>query len=263
MGIASLPRLASRTLRPPLLPIPATPGDLDLPFEQIWLQSPTGTRVHAWFIPAELTGPAVIVMHGWTANSGLMLPLAQPLRDAGFNVLFIDGRGHGYSEPDEFMGSLQFSEDIEAGLELLRADDRVTTLGILGHSAGGSAAILAASRQPDVQAVVAVAAVADPRLIRWGWLPQRTQEAFLQYVSRRTGYRTEEIIPTSRISHIRAPILLIHGELDEIVPIQHSRLLAEAATDADLLILPEGDHSSLEKFAPAGPRLIEFFRRHL
>lgn len=263
MGIASLPRLATKKLKPPLLPVPATPDDLDLPHEQIWLRSPTGTRVHAWFIPSQQTGPAVVVMHGWTANSGWMLPMAGPLRTAGFHVLFIDGRGHGFSEPDEFTGALQFSEDIEAGLDWLRSDPRVTTLGVLGHSAGGSAAILAASRRRYVGAVVAAAAVADPRLIRWGWLPQGTQEAFMRYVSRRTGYRTEEMIPTERIPLIRAPILLIHGEADDMVPVRHSRLLGEAALDAELLILPEGDHSSIDKFAPAGPRVVEFFRQHL
>ena len=257
------PLLMRRTLRPPPMPIPHTPDDLGLPAEDVWLQSPTGTRVHAWFLASEEKAPTVIVMHGWTANAGLMLPLAAPLQAAGFHTLFLDGRGHGLSEPDEFTGAAQFAEDIEAALDWLLEDPRVEGVGVLGHSAGGSAALLAASRRGEIAAVVAVSAVADPRLIRWGWIPPGTQRALMSYMARRSGYEVDELIPINRMSDIEASVLIVHGEQDQIVPVHHAHLLADSDRRIELLLLPDADHTSLEKFAPAQPAVVGFFGRHL
>ena len=257
------PKLVRRTLRPPLMPIPHTPDDLGLAAEDVWLRSPTGTRVHAWFMASQDRAPAVIVMHGWTANAGLMLPLAAPLRAAGFHTLFLDGRGHGLSEPDEFAGAAQFAEDIEAALDWLLEDPRVESVGVLGHSAGASAALLAASRRDEIAAVVAVSAVADPRLIRWGMIPPGTQHALMSYIARRTGYEVDELVPLNRMSHIAAPVLIVHGEQDRIVPVHHAHLLADAERRVELLLLPDADHTSLEKFAPSQPAVIGFLGRHL
>ncbi len=257
-GIASLPRLAMLSLRPPLRPIPVMPDDLGLPFEETWLRSASGTSLHAWFVPVVGVAPAVAVMHGWTANAGLMLPLAEPLREAGFHVLLMDGRGHGLSERDELTGAVQFSEDIEAGVDWLKADPRVSSIGVLGHSAGGTAAILAAARRPEIRAVVAVSSVADPRLIRWGRIPNAMQQPLLALFSKRTGYPVEEMIALNRIAHVDVPMLLIHGGLDVVVPAEHTRLLAAAASNAQLLIVDEADHGTLESFAPAVPVVGEF-----
>jgi pimeloyl-ACP methyl ester carboxylesterase len=261
--MAAAPKLLTRALRPEPRPMPHTPDKLGLPAEQITLESRTGTRLHAWFIPAEGRAPAVIVMHGWTANASLMLPLGVPLRRLGLHLLFLDGRGHGLSEPDELTGAPQFAEDIEAALDWLAQDPRVEAAAVLGHSAGATAAILAASRRPEVAAVVSVAAIADPRAIRWGRLPKALPPLLMRYLAWRTGYELSEIIPLERAAHVRAPMLLIHGDADEVVPVEHAHQLAERADRAELLVVPGAGHASLEAFESTGPAVGEFLSRHL
>lgn len=261
--LANLPRLASKALRPPNRPVPHTPAEFGLPYESVTLRSPSRTKVHGWFIAAGSPAPALVVMHGWTANAGLMLPLAEPLRELGLHLLFLDGRGHGYSEPDEFTGAPQFAEDIEAGLDWLEKDPRVTSVALFGHSAGASASIIAASRRPEVAAVISVSGVADPRTVPWGRFPDHLRDLFMRYMRARTGRDLEEILPLARARRIQAPILVLHGDRDATVPVEQAHLLAEAAPRGELFIVPGADHTTLEKFVPARPRVTAFLQEHL
>ena len=94
----------------------------------------------------------------------VMLPLARPLHEAGFAMLFVDARCHGASDDDSFASLPRFAEDIAAGLAWLKhqpniASDRVA---LLGHSVGAAAALLHAAHHDDVGAVVSLSAFAHP-----------------------------------------------------------------------------------------------------
>lgn len=262
-AISALPRLFEDAFRPPRMPVPRTPGDLDLVSEVISLPSPTGKRVHAWFIPADPGAPAVLVMHGWTGNSGLMLPLAPRLQALGFHALFVDARGHGLSDSEEYVGMPRFAEDIEAGIDWLRADERVSAIGLLGHSIGASAAILAAARRPEVEALVVVAGVADPRVLKWPGIPDALQKTMMRRWRNRSGYDLDRLVPVQRIKEVRAEILILHGQADRIVSVENAQALAAAAPQAELLVVPEAGHASLEGFEPAQPAVLDFLERTL
>jgi dipeptidyl aminopeptidase/acylaminoacyl peptidase len=96
-----------------------------------------------------------------------MLPLARVLHHAGFSVLLYDARGHGGSGQSGPITIRKMGEDIIASVEYLvsRNDIDPSNIGVLGSSMGGSSAIVAASIDDRIRAVVTVSAFASPTAI--------------------------------------------------------------------------------------------------
>lgn len=260
------PRMMARAFAPPLRDTSDTPAGLGLPEEQIWLDSVTGTRLHGWFIPVDEEAPAVVVLHGWGGNASLMLPLAPYLHDAGFHALFLDARNHGISEHDSFASMPRFAEDLEVAADWLRAHRDVTALGVIGHSVGAGAAILSASRGGRYQAVVAVSSFAHPgEMMRdqMKSIPRILLTLLLAFMQRMIGYRFDDLAPRSRIPLVEAPVMLVHGDADPVVPIENLHELAAANPGAELLVVPDGGHSDLAPFAPFIGDITTFLDRHL
>ena len=76
-----------------------TPAQFGLPAEDVWLQAPDGSKLHAWFLPARGAPKATVLhLHGNAANIGNHLPLVAWLPAAGYQVLLLDYRGFGRSQ---------------------------------------------------------------------------------------------------------------------------------------------------------------------
>jgi pimeloyl-ACP methyl ester carboxylesterase len=243
-----------------------TPADLGLPEEQVWLQSVNGTRLHAWYIPVEGLAPAIIVLHGWGGNASLMLPLAAHLHHAGFHALFLDARNHGLSEHDTFASMPRFAEDLEAGVGWLEARPLVSSIGVIGHSVGAGAAILAASRGDQFGAVVSVSSLAHPGEMmsrQMARIPRPIPALLLRAVQRTIGYRFDEFAPRERLGSVAAPVMLVHGDADDVVPISSLWDLADAHPGAEILVVPDGDHSDLDTFEAHLGQIMDFLHRHL
>lgn len=266
-GIALLaPRGFKRAFAPPRPTIEQTPLDLGLVAEDLWLESGGGTRLHAWVVLVDAEAPGVVVIHGWGSNSSLMLPLASHLHDAGFHALFLDARNHGLSEHDDFVSMPRFADDLDVAVEWLLAQPRVMSAGVIGHSVGGAAAILSASRNAGVGAVVAVSAFADPRDVmqrQLSRLPKPVVGLILAAVQRTIGFKFEEFAPYNRIALIEAPVLLVHGDQDDVVPIENLHRLAAASPGAEVLLVPGGGHSDLTAYEPFVGEITNFLRRSL
>lgn len=222
-----------------------------LPWRAVRL--PTANRRHlfGWHIPAAPGAPALVVMHGWGGNAEMMLPLAAPLHAAGYALLLLDARCHGRSDGDGFASLPRFAEDIEAGLDWLAglAGTPPAGLGVVGHSVGAGAALLVATRRPDVGAVVSLAAFAHPAAMMRRWLqarriPFRPLGAYvLAYVQRVIGFRFDDIAPVNSIGRVHCPVLLVHGLADTTVPVDEARAIhaARGRQAVELLLIP-GSH---------------------
>ena len=209
---------------------------------------------------------AVLVMHGWGGSSQEMARVAPPLAAAGFAVLFVDARCHGASDEDDFASMPRFAEDIECGLEWL-----ATTRGIppervvlLGHSVGAGAALLVASRT-GVGGVVALASMAHPaqlmtHLFTRARLPRPLIRYLLWRIEGLVGLRFDEFAPLSTIGRVDAPVLLLHGDRDETVPLSDARALhaAAAGRDVQLVVIEGAGHQSDEAYLSLAPDIVTF-----
>ncbi len=228
---AMLHRGIRASLAAPRIEHDRTPADFGLPFQALRIGTANARRVHAWLVaPASgcgVPGPAVVVMHGWGGNAAMMLPLARPLHDAGFAALYLDARCHGASDDDSFASLPRFAEDLEHALDWLEQQEGIdpARIGVIGHSVGAGAALLAASRRPRLAAVVSVSAFAHPAAMMQRWLaakriPARTVGRYiLGYVQEIIGHRFDDIAPVATIARVRCPVMLVHGAADDVVPL--------------------------------------------
>ena len=190
-------------LAAPRVPNHSSPAALGLKAEEVHIATANARQLHAWLIRApqqeqERDRPqaAVVVVHGWGGNAALMLPLARPLHEAGFAALFIDTRCHGASDDDSFTSLPRFAEDAEHAFAWLAAQPGIDPqrIALLGHSVGAGAVLFAASRTPQVAAVVSVAAFSHPAAMMRRWLaakriPERPIGRYiLDYVQKTIGH---------------------------------------------------------------------------
>jgi len=188
-----------------------------------------------------------VVIHGgfWRAKYGkrvsraIAADLARRGR-AAWNIEYRRiGRGQGGGWPATF-------DDVAAAIDLLaqRADPRLDLhdVSAIGHSAGGQLALWAATRRNGaltLRRVVAQAAPCDLRAAGaahelLGGTPDEMPDRYAQA-------NPMELVP------IGVPVLLVHGEEDETVPVRRSREFAEAARAA-------GDDVTLIEPLPGGHR---------
>jgi alpha-beta hydrolase superfamily lysophospholipase len=252
--------------RPPA----ATPADLGLPFEAVTVDAPAAS-LPAWFIPGRdgARGPGVLLIHGWESARDRTLPIAQFLHAIGFHVMTLDVRGHGANEPELLPVSAgEFGLDALAGFRALVDRSEVTVGAIAGHSMGGIGALLAAAADPRVAAVVSTSTPADPlrltrQTFRLARLPFPDPIAYpLAWLTSRVfvrprGHMIREISASTALARYQGPVLLIHGDEDQVIPVSHLQRLARAALDrdrpgawsAETLVIRGGQHSWLYEFA--------------
>ncbi|NFV78922.1 alpha/beta hydrolase [Magnetospirillum aberrantis] len=266
--VAGLRWVVWRGFRAPRMAVDATPATHGLAFDDVSFATANGKTLSGWMVPAAPGAPLVVMMHGWGANAATLLPLAAQLHSHGFSLLLLDARSHGRSEEDTFSSMPRFAEDIEAALSWL--GPRREKIVLLGHSVGGAAAILAASRQNGVAAVVSLSAFDHPeRVMRtyldrahipfrpFGWLVCR-------YVERIIGHRFDAIAPVATIGHVRCPVLIGHGTDDSMVsPDAAQAIAARSEGRAELVLLDGIGHEGPEDYTALGQLLADFLRRVL
>lgn len=265
IAAAAAPRVLRRAFEPPARPNNGEPADYGLDGTDVWIDGPNEKRLHGWWIPTAGPAPAVIVLHGWGGNSSDMLPIGPGLHEAGFHTLFLDARKHGRSDDEDFMSMPRFAEDLGAAIALLRQREDVTTLGVIGHSVGAAASIYAASNNPAIDAVVAVASFAHPaEMMRQNFpFPGPVTWAILQVVERMIGHRYDDIAPRNRIASVTVPVMLVHGDDDAVIPLDDSFELHDQLPGSELVVVPGGTHSNLDAFEPYFPTVDAFLRSHL
>lgn len=222
-----------------------------LPWRALRIPTRRGKTLFGWFIPAGPAAPALAVVHGWGGNAEMMLPLAKPLHAAGYALLFFDARSHGRSDADSFASLPRFAEDLEQAVDWLQGQGEVDArrVGVVGHSVGAGAALLLASRRPDLAAVVSLAAFAHPAGIMRRWLklkgiPYWPLGAYiLYYVQHVIGHRFDDIAPCRTIRAAHCPVLLAHGIEDQMVPVSEAHEIYANRRDGRVhLLLMPGSH---------------------
>lgn len=263
------------------------PSDFGLPFEARTVRTPDGLDLPAWWIPAPgvARAPVVVLVHGWESARHRTLPNAQFLHAIGYHVLTVDIRGHGLNAAETIPVSAgEFGTDALAAVEAALADERATSVAVLGHSMGSIGAILAAAAEPRVAAAVLTATPADPyrltrQTFRLARLPIPDPIAYpLAWLTTRIyleprGHSVDAISATTAIRTYRGPILAIHGTDDKVVPVGHlGRLVAAVraarADDPDAapveeLVIPGGQHSWLYEYPAYRAAIARFLAESL
>jgi alpha-beta hydrolase superfamily lysophospholipase len=312
-GLAAAYRFAlkyrERVGLPHRSPVDTSPADFGLEFDDVRI--PAGDHELAgWFVRATSDGPTdnsstpespapkwrraerataaeprpgIVVVHGWESNRGRTFAHVRYLHAAGFHCLVFDVRGHGDSPPETLPVNVpEFADDTIAAVRWLADRPDVTAVGVLGHSMGGAGAIVAASREPSIGAVVSISAPSD--LVR---MTRKTFEmaemhipepiatplawftAAILLVPRR--HSVEDASAVTAAARYHGPLLLVHGAQDHGVPLEHLELIGRAAAGrrgvdhppVETLVLPEFGHRWLYEDAGCRRKIASFFARWL
>lgn len=211
--------------------------------------------------------PIVVLVHGggWTGGdkAGDIAPLLAPLTAANFTCFSINYRlapKHRWPAcRDDVLSAIRW---IKAHATEFKGD--ATRIALVGYSAGGHLASLAATMVDDsvrVQAVVGLAALTDfeQELPKRGNVLGRAQQSLLNRPAELTPEALGLLRAISPVNHLRPglpPFLLIHGDADQSVPFEQSVTLRERlhaqGVRCDLIRLPGAPHrlADWEKFLP-------------
>jgi len=242
---------------------------------QFQVHGARGQQLAAWLaLPHGATAaqpaPVVVAVHGWGANGSTLAPVVGPLVRAGIAVVLFDAASHGDSSAEAFSSLPRFADDLAAVLDALRGHPALDTgrIALLGHSVGAAAVLLHTARQGGVRAVVSLSAFAHPREVMERWLRahhiprRRVGTAILEHVQAVIGERFDHIAPEHQLPRIDCPVLLVHGEQDQTVPLSDAHRL-QALLRCGELIVVEGDHDLRMSLAPHADQLVGFFSTHL
>jgi uncharacterized protein len=184
----------------------------------------------------------VVILHGAGSCKESHHDFARALLGAGYGALSFDQRGHGASDGPM---DARVVQDVASMATVLREGigDPGTPIGLRGSSMGGLIAILAAEAV-GARAVVAICP-ASPAGLRRGIAAGRFEfEADLEALQ---GW-LEVCDLNAVVASLEAPLLILHAEGDEQVPVAHSRELAAhlRAAGSRLITVPGGHHRSIQ-----------------
>ncbi len=263
-------------------PPASTPDAVGLAYEDVEVPTADGLRLPGWFMPAgDGPAPGVVLVHGWESARDRTLPTAQVLHAIGYHVLTLDVRGHGANAPEALPMSVgEYAADARAGVTWLRSRPEVTAVAIVGHSMGAAGSLVAAAGNPDVDAVVAMSTPANPlRLTRLTFqlahLPIPAPIAWpLAWLTTRVylrprGHTVDAVSATRGAQATAAPVLLVHGTDDAVVPVDHLERLARARravrpeSVTETLVVDGGEHSWLYELPAFRSAVARFLATHL
>ena len=218
--------------------------------------------------------PAIILLHGFKGfrSWGFFPTLADRLARAGFTVVSYNASGSGvdangeFSFPDRFGHNTYSAElaDLRGMLGALWAGELgvvpPTKLGLMGHSRGGGVALLQASKDPRIEALVTWATIG--MVDRWSagakadWrargrldvVNSRTSQVlplYLEVLEEVEQQRSNRLDLEMAAREVKAPWLLLHGEEDDSVPTAESERLHAASGQAttELKIVTGAGHT--------------------
>ena len=227
-----------------------TPAHLGLSHEDVWFTASDGVKIHAWFIRGDesaiVDSPrlAMLMTHGNGGNISVRLDQYAEFvgRFGNIDILSLSYRGYGISEGEP--SEEGFALDAEAAYGWLenKIDLASSATVFFGRSLGGAvAARLAANHKPDTL-ILECAPSSIPhmaeRMAPWRFLPLDKM-----IVNR---FDTE-----SHLRSVQCPVLVMHSELDEIVPYECSGLNMAAANEPKRLYkIPNAPHNGADLVDP-------------
>jgi len=212
------------------------PADADFPQGmEVVLRSADGTALIAWHVAPRAGKPMVLYFHG---NGGALrhrVPRFAPLVEDGTGLLALSYRGYGGSQGSPNEAGL--IDDARAAYDFARAQHPDAQLIVWGESLGTGVAVALAAERP-VAALVLEApftSTADIAAAAYPFIPVR--------LLMKDQFRSDQ-----RIAQVKAPVLVLHGERDRIVPIAYGeRLYARAPGPKQFVRFANGEHEDLDQ----------------
>jgi fermentation-respiration switch protein FrsA (DUF1100 family) len=219
----------------PAAGVAATPRSAGLTYQDRWLTTDDGVRLHAWYIPNPEARYTAIDFHGNAGNLGDRVDHYAQWHRAGLAVFAVDYRGYGRSQGAPSEDGLY--RDARAAWTDVTGDLGVPPGRVLvvGRSLGSGPATQLATEVRPAGLVLESPMTSIPAMARvvYPWLP----------VSLLVRTRFDNL---RKITSVTCPVLVIHAAQDEIIPPWMGQRLFEAAREPKQWALVTGGHNDFD-----------------
>ncbi len=262
VALVFLDRMAVALMRPRRRLPTATPATAGLRARDWVVQGQP--PLNGWWIDGgKPSGPVVLVVHGWGANSGVTLPLVRFAAPAASHVITYDARGHGRNSMARQVNLRTFQEDVRRAVDAVREVAPRRPLVVLGHSMGGAGSILAAANGARISGLLTVAA------------PYHVYDTIVTYLNDqglpgglivplvkpfwriRVGVPEADIHPGKAAERLQIPFRVVHPDADSRVVPEEGRALAEAA-GVELVSIASAGHTDVLERPDLGEEIVRF-----
>ncbi|MDP6883204.1 MAG: alpha/beta hydrolase [Rhodospirillales bacterium] len=225
-----------------MIPSPVASGVAEM--DAVSLITDDGLRLLAWYRPAKAGKATVVYFHGNAGNIGNRGDKIRPYLDSGLGVLLVSYRGYAGNPGSPTEDGLY--ADGRAALDFLVEHGAQPADAVLyGESLGSGIAVELAHRRAASEPVAAVvleapfSTLADVAQTHYPFVPARWMVK-------------DRFDSMAKIAAIGAPLLIIHGGRDRVVPIRFGRrLFAAAAQPKEHRWLDAAGHNDLYSYGTA------------
>ena len=231
---------------------PVTPDAVDIRYEDIFIETADGIKLHGWKLFADVKSTedkvagSIIFFHGNGDNVSTQLPNTFWLVKEGYDLYVFDYREYGLSQ-----GKAELDTTI-ADMELMLAyvvnqlpDDE--KLIVMGHSLGASMSIYSVAHshyKNRLKALITIEAFSDyhdvtQEVLSKSWLFWLFQWP-LSYLIDNTYRPLDSIAQVSPV-----PVFIVHSQSDEMIDMHHADSLFEMAKEPKAFGLINSNHSNI------------------
>lgn len=214
---------------------------------EVWLHTSDGEKLHAWHAAQHPNAPTLLWSHGNAGNLSNRADIFRALTERGLNVLLYDYRGYGGSSGRPVEDGVY--EDARTAYAYLMAQGVTPeNLVIFGESLGGAVSLSLATERPcaGVALLSTFSSLQDAGRFHYGALAWAVGDAFDS---------------VSRVGRLRAPLLMLHGDHDEVIPFElGERLFAHAVEPKRFERLAGGTHNDVLGWPRVLDAVAEFSR---
>jgi len=219
--------------------------------DAIWLETSQG-KVEAWYLspigePQEQKIPTMIMTHGNGEMIDMWVEPAREVRRQGFGVLLIEYPGYGRSAGKPSQAGI--TEAMLLGYDWLVAQPQIDPdkIVIFGRSIGGGAACALAAQRPSAALILFSTFQSVTSMAKARWLPSVLVK--------------DPFDNLSVVENYSRPILLLHGDHDEVIPYAHSEVLHAAAPDSELITYDCGHNDCVQDWIKFWQDVMSFLRQ--
>jgi uncharacterized protein len=198
--------------------------------EEIEFTAADSTKLVAWYAPSRDGKPTILYFHGNAANAANRAPKIAMMLESGFGVFYLNNRGYGGSG-----GSPTEARNVA---DAIAAYDKLKGLGVFvayGESLGSGQAVRLAAKRPVSGVVLEAPLTSTIDVARsiYFWLPLSL-------------LITDQYNLEHDIGAVTAPLLILHGEQDEVIPVEMGRRVFRAGNKPKRIeTFPQGKHNDL------------------
>lgn len=203
----------------PVREIGVTPADHGVPFRDVRFEAGDGVRLHGWYVePPAPAGPVLLWAHGNAGNlSHRARNIAMIHRELGAGVFLFDYRGFGRSKGEP--GESGLYEDARGAYAWLRARVPPERIFLFGRSLGAAVVVRIAAEGAAARGLILESPFESLAAMGKQLFPFLPVNWFV----------SQEFDNVRELPRVKLPVLILHGDADNIVPFAQGRQLFERA----------------------------------